>query len=51
MKGHIGGHGLIGDVSQDKEQDNIATEDDRIKVVDQDVQMAWIIRWETIETM
>jgi len=37
MKGHIGSHGLIWDVSQDKEQDNVATENERIAIIDEDI--------------
>ena len=37
MKGHIGSNGLIGDVSQDKKQNNVATEDEHIAIIDEDI--------------
>ena len=37
MKGDVGRYGFIGDISQDKKQCDIATEDERIVVIDQEV--------------
>jgi len=37
MKSHVGGNGLIRDISQDKKQDNIATGDERVEVIDQEI--------------
>jgi len=33
MKGHVSGGRFVGDIAQDEEQDNVATEDKRIEVV------------------
>ena len=36
MKSDVGRYGFIGDIPQDKKQDEIATEDERIVIIDQD---------------
>ena len=49
MKSDISGSDIIGYSSQNNKQDEVATHDSRIHIVDQDIKVSRKIGWESVD--